>query len=59
MNKEDSLGLKVESLSEIPTTDVKSVELDGVADGFPQGKGSLSNQNQQLKLPIRCRNKWL
>lgn len=59
MNKEDSLGLKVESLSEIPTTDVKSVEMDGGVDGFPLGKGSLSNQNQQHKLPIRCRNRVL
>lgn len=43
MSKEDSLGLRAESLSEIPTTDVKSVEMDTIADSFPQGKGSLNN----------------
>lgn len=47
MSKEDSLGLRAESLSEIPTTDVKSVEMDTIADSFPQGKGSLNNQNKQ------------
>lgn len=34
MNK-NSLGLRVESPSEIPITDMKSVEMDGIADGFP------------------------
>lgn len=55
MSKENSLALiRAESLSGIPSPDAKSIEINSADDGFPRVKGSLNNEGQQHKLPIRC-----
>lgn len=37
----------------------KSAEMNRADDAFPWGKGSLNNQGQQHKFPIRCENRGL
>lgn len=55
--QEDSLALiRAERLSGIPCPDAKSVEINRAGDGFACDKGSLNDQGQQHKLPIRCDN---